>query len=122
MGLDVSHGCWTGAYSAFHHWRKKLCEVAGYGNIDERVGFGGTIPWPDCKDDALVLLLHHSDCDGELRWQDCNAIADGLSRLLPALEKAGDGGGHIHSYAGKTRQFIEGLRKAANAQEDVEFF
>jgi hypothetical protein len=30
MGLDVSHGCWHGAYSAFHRWRVKLAEVAGF--------------------------------------------------------------------------------------------
>jgi hypothetical protein len=29
MGLDTSHGCWHGAYSAFSRWRTKLAEVAG---------------------------------------------------------------------------------------------
>lgn len=42
MGLDTSHGCWHGAYSAFNRWRDKLAEIAGipYG-LMERVW-----PWP----------------------------------------------------------------------------
>jgi hypothetical protein len=28
MGLDTSHNCWHGAYSAFMRWREKLAEVA----------------------------------------------------------------------------------------------
>jgi hypothetical protein len=28
MGLDTSHSCWHGAYSAFMTWREKLAEVA----------------------------------------------------------------------------------------------
>ena len=30
MGLDTSHGCWHGAYSAFTRWRHELARVAGY--------------------------------------------------------------------------------------------
>jgi hypothetical protein len=29
MGLDTTHGCWRGAYSAFNRWRCKLAEVVG---------------------------------------------------------------------------------------------
>jgi hypothetical protein len=29
MGLDISHGCWEGAYSAFMRWRQQIAEVAG---------------------------------------------------------------------------------------------
>src|SRR5437016_2133419 len=29
MGLDTTHDCWHGAYSAFMRWRTKLAEVAG---------------------------------------------------------------------------------------------
>ena len=27
MGLDCSHGCWHGAYSAFMRWRAKLART-----------------------------------------------------------------------------------------------
>jgi hypothetical protein len=29
MGLDTTHGCWHGAYSAFNRWRKTLAKLAG---------------------------------------------------------------------------------------------
>jgi hypothetical protein len=34
MGLDTTHDCWHGAYSAFMRWRRKLAEVAGYPPLD----------------------------------------------------------------------------------------
>lgn len=119
MGLDTTHNCWHGSYSAFHRWRAKICEVSGYGDIKDRQGFGGLKPWP--ADDALCLLLHHSDCDGEIAAKDCGPIADRLEQLMPALRAAGDGGGHIGYYAEKTQQFIDGLRDASAKGEAVEF-
>ena len=119
MGLDTSHDCWHGTYSAFGRWRRKVCEVAGYGNIDDRVGFNGTVPWPE--GDPLVKLLDHSDCDGEIAADDCLGIADRLTELLPALRRAGDGGGHIGSYEEAAIQFIKGLQEAAWKHEPVEF-
>jgi len=118
MGLDTSHDCWHGAYSAFHRWRVKLAEVAGYGNIDDYLGYGGDKDWPE---DPLTVLLNHSDCDGEILSVDCTPLADRLEELLPALKLAGEGGGHIGSYEKKTTQFIMGLRDAAAAGEDVRF-
>ena len=120
MGLDTSHDCWHGAYSAFNRWRTALCEVAGYGALEERAGYvTGGKPWP--KGDVLVELLMHSDCDGSLAADICAPLADRLESLLPALEIKGDGGGHLGGYAEKTRTFIEGLRAAAEAGEPVEF-
>ncbi len=111
MGLDTTHDCWHGAYSYFSEWRKRLCEVAGYGNIKLREGFGGDLPWPD--NDPLVDLLNHSDCDGELLWMRCAAIADRIESLMPAMR--------IADYAQVTQQFIDGLRLAAAKQENVLF-
>lgn len=119
MGLDTTYNCWSGAYSAFHRWRKKLAEVAGYGDLDHYYGFDGNKEWPGKG--VIEKLLHHSDCDGSIGASDCTELADALERLLPALEVAGDGGGHVGGYAQKTRQFIDGLRAAAAAGEDVEF-
>ncbi len=72
----------------------------------------------------LTPLLDHSDCDGVLRAVDCSPMADALEELLPLLEQMGEGGGHVErggGYAGCTRTFIAGLRKAAAEGEDVEF-
>ena len=77
-------------------------------------------PWPDLDSNPLVELLYHSDCDGDLKWQNCNAIADGLEELLPSLERA-DGDSPLPFYAPKTRQWIKGLRIAAEQKENPEF-
>jgi len=119
MGLDTTHGCWNGAYSAFSRWRTKIAEVAGFGNLDDYTGYGGGKVLPPAH--PLTVLLDHSDCDGEIAWQECGPLADALEKLMPSLTLAGDGGGHIGSYAEKTRQFINGLREAALAEENVEF-
>lgn len=39
MGLDTSHNCWHGAYSAFHRWRCKLAEVACLPPLELMEGF-----------------------------------------------------------------------------------
>jgi hypothetical protein len=119
MGLDTSHDCWHGAYSAFGRWRQKLCEIAGYGQLESHVGFGGITPWP--TDDPLCKLLDHSDCDGEILVEDCAPLAARLTELLPALKRSGEGGGHVGSYYGTTVQFICGLLKASSNNENVTF-
>lgn len=100
-------------------WREKLSEVAGYGDLRQREGFGGNVAWPN--GDPLVVLLSHSDCDGEIAAADCGPIADRLEQLMPALRVAGEAGGHIGNFADKTQQFIKGLRAAAAANEPVDF-
>lgn len=113
MGLDTTHNCWHGAYSSFMRWREAVCEVAGYGDIHKRQGFGGCKPWP--TKDALVILLNHSDCDGEIASKDCAPLADRLEQLLPALRNKGV------EHAERAEDFIKGLRLAAARGEDVEF-
>lgn len=148
MGLDTSHGAWHGAYSAFMRWRIKICEVAGLpplllmeGFFDNgspiydpfhhyvKEGLNGTaeqyyvclpIKWSALKPDPLHELLYHSDCEGEIPAASCGPIADSLEKLLPLLPK-GDAGGHIGDYRDKTQTFIDGLRKAAEANEPLDF-
>lgn len=143
MGLDTSHDCWHGAYSAFSRWRDKLAEVAGYtfheiefgrimvdidwGNIEKTIGRDLNGKWPsipvrpDGTSDPLIILLAHSDCEGELQLEYLGALANRLEELIPLLENE-DGGGHVGLYADSTRKFIKGLRNAFDAGENVEFF
>jgi hypothetical protein len=133
MGLDTSHNAWHGAYSAFGRWRDKLAEVAGYRFYrDPRDGreypslnwdaitednlYG---QWEAIPEDPLILLIAHSDCDGEIQPEHCGPLADRLEQLLPRL--SGEGGGHIGLYQEKTRQFVDGLRLAAGLGEPLEF-
>lgn len=147
MGLDTSHDCWHGAYSAFTRWRTKLAEVAGlpplfmmegYFSPDEdlwwlnelreipqgavkRLCQGLPIKWECLKKDVLCELLNHSDCDGILSAKICGPLANRLEKLLLLLPED-DAGGHIGFWRVKTEQFITGLRRAVVANEDVEFF
>jgi hypothetical protein len=122
MGLDTTHECWHGAYSAFMRWRRRLAEVAGYGDYEtwcrEQPHFPATKK--DAERDALTVLLNHSDCDGEIATEYCGPLADRLEQLLPLLDGQEDWG-HIGNYREKTQQFIDGLRRAAAAGEVVEF-
>ena len=124
MGLDTTHDAWHGAYSAFARWREELATTAGildYRNNWPRLDVDPHLlgDWGEHPEEALWLLLAHSDCDGYLMPREAEAIADRLEELLPLLN--GDGGGHIGSYQEKTQQFIDGLRAAVSAGEPVEF-
>jgi hypothetical protein len=78
------------------------------------------IPWDHFQNDPLTKLLHHSDCGGDIAWEDCGPLADRLTELLPRLPEEEDGG-HIGNWRAKTQTFINGLRRASQDQENVEF-
>jgi hypothetical protein len=131
MGLDTSHGCWHGPYSAFQLWRQELARAAGY-EVVEPLRLGQPyyeLPWDQFEDknflgewdsipgdDPLMFLLVHSDCDGVIRPEHGVHLAARLEQLLPLL-----GESHVYSMREDTEQFIDGLRKAAAAGEDVDF-
>ena len=148
MGLDISHDCWSGAYSAFHRWRKEIAKAGGIpleamegffgGHIEDcinvvadRITLGRAIQrfaednlpvkWESLRPDILHVLLNHSDCGGKIEHKNCEPLADRLEKILPRLPE-GDGGGHIGNWRAKTQTFIDGLRRAHDAGEDVEFY
>lgn len=140
MGLDMSHGAWHGAYSAFNRYRDKVAEAAGYPLVDVDV-YGVKYRVPDIDwsaipdgaivgdwhgvnpDDALLYLFAHSDCEGHLKPKACRRLADRLEELLPAINALpNEEFGHIGDYGVKTQQLIRGLRKAAKAGKRLEFF
>jgi len=142
MGLDTSHGCWHGAYGAFSRWRDKLAEVAGYALwpvIHEPDQFGrgygrdtvmidwGHVTeanlqgeWETTPADPLLVLIAHSDCDGVLRPAQAGPLADRLAELLPLLPDE-VAAGHIGHWHTSTQRFIDGLRAAVAADEEVVF-
>jgi hypothetical protein len=117
MGLDTTHDCWSGPYSSFNSWRKNVAKAVGI-NLKEMVGFGGVIPWDETQSDPLHILLNHSDCDGSISWEQCDAIADRLEQVVPLLP-ADEGLPHGDREIAK--RFIAGLRDAAERKENVEF-
>ncbi len=131
MGLDTTHGCWHGAYSSFYRWRTELARLGGYPERDDRgyaldwelfegKNFEGE--WDQTPEDPLLILLVHSDCDGRIEAAHAPFLAGRLEGLLPQLRELPDDGGHIGVWSDKTQAFIDGLRAAAAAGEDVEFW
>lgn len=122
MGLDTTHGCWSGAYSAFSRWRDAIAVAAGISpdwNSYSYENYQGE--WNSPPSDPLLYLLVHSDCDGVIHPEHGTQVAGRLEQLLPQLDSH-EGHGHIQPHLrGVTEQFIAGLREAAEAGEDVEF-
>lgn len=56
MGLDTTHGCWHGAYSAFSRWREELARKAGVpldlmeGYYGFRAGSSESRVWDDAME------------------------------------------------------------------------
>jgi len=132
VGLDTSHGCWHGPYGGFQRWRQELARAAGYRVNEQPSVLRGEsyyeLPWEMFEDknylgewdsipgdDPLMLLLVHSDCDGVIHPQHGVHLADRMEQLLPLLDPG------VYRARENTEQFIDGLRKAAVAGEDVEF-
>jgi hypothetical protein len=128
MGLDTTHDCWHGSYTAFNNWRNAVAIAAGYfvwqcksGDSihemimlewhryqgDEHVG-----EWKEPPTDPLLILFVHSDCDGRIKSEHCAVLADALEKL--EVEE-------LSPSANKTAKFIVGLRLAAATRQDVEF-
>jgi hypothetical protein len=143
MGLDTSHDCWHGAYSAFTRWRNTIAVLAGYdlmnptpqeiaaGVMASReypmIEWSGVVEenfageWHRTPPDPLIVLIAHSDCDGVIHPEQAGPLAKRLEELMPKLREMGDAPGHIGNWADKTEAFIDGLREAAALDEDVVF-
>jgi hypothetical protein len=123
MGLDTTHGCWSGSYSGFSQWRSNIAKAAGYPPADGLTGY--ELPWDKIKDenyqgdwsepppDDLWYLLAHSDCDGVIHSDHAALLTKRLEEVVPLLPD------ELDRELGQ--QFIDGLREAAMAGEDVDF-
>lgn len=121
MGLDVSHGAWSGAYSSFHTWRVALATAAG-GRLEPHPD----VPWmakytydraafdTELQERGFDTLMQHSDCDGRISPQMCKHVADALEHLLPKLARSGE-------MTDRTVRFIEGCRRAHARGEYLDF-
>lgn len=138
MGLDCSHGAWRGAYSAFTRWRNTIAQAAGYSVAKVQYEDGYSAPavmidwghiteaqlhgeWEETPSDPLLVLIAHSDCDGVIKPEQAEPLAARLEELVDNLPTE-DAPGHIGNWRSKTQSFIDGLRKAAAAGENLEFF
>jgi len=122
MGLDVTHGCWQGSYSAFNRFRDALWRVT----YPENPGGWQNMPSGAFKafpsDEPMDYLFYHSDCEGDLEVWMLQPLADRLEAIATALPA--DGTGHLARLGirGTALQFAKGCREAAAAGESVELY
>lgn len=117
MGLDTSHDAWHGPYSSFNQFRKWLGEKIGI-NIYEYEGYGdkGTKELSTIDHD-IQPLLDHSDCDGELTWEQCKRVAKGLKLIIDETPESE----HKDWRYQAALNFRKGCIKAANARQAIDF-
>ena len=124
MGLDISHGAWSGGYASFHDFRVTVCRATAGGYDKETHMFLLGEGYSRKKHPGLFEFIGHSDCDGEISPKMAKKLATELARILPELECFGDGPPHIRNqggYAGCARKLIAACRLAAKRGEPLEF-
>lgn len=81
MGLDFSHCDASWAYSGFDRFRKRLANDIGFKEY-EHINTTNDPLYEKIKDDGLLPLLAHSDCDGELTPEECLRVAPRLREIV----------------------------------------
>ncbi len=138
MGLDTTHDCWHGPYSAFTRWRQALAKAAGYavwnvvlngipaptvmidwGHLGTEAHLMGE--WEETPDDPLLVLIVHHDYTGDIRPAQAGPLADRIEELAQHLPPEEHDSWDPHWMRGRSAQFVAGLRTAAAAGEPVRF-
>jgi hypothetical protein len=139
MGLDMSHGAYSGGYTGFSIIREILCRAAGWPKDGPDKHFeaqsGSRVNWeayPDVSgeafrenvpEDPLICLAAHSDCDGILPVNVLEPLADRIDELTPAALRVADA--EFPGWRGELPELLAdmalGFRAAAENGEDVEF-
>jgi len=87
----VSAPHWS--YSGFGGWRRDSASRVGI-DLDDMVGFGGKIPFPEwnASEPSLIPLLNHSDCDGSLSPTEARSVAAAMRNLGMVASDDSQGG------------------------------
>ena len=122
MGLDTTHDCWHGPYSAFMQWRAELHryihpEHERTLNTIDRLNKAWEQGLYDDQSEPINILMNHSDCDGRIHHEDTLPLAHALELLLGKIPARG----LYDRVRPATERFIKGLRMAHEAGEDVLF-
>jgi hypothetical protein len=133
MGLDTTHDCWHGPYSAFMRWRANLSfhimrerartgdaiasEIERMGTTREAIAKAWEKGLYDDQSVPINVLMNHSDCEDDIEAKDCAPLADALEQLLLSIPARAD----YDSVRPATERFIAGLRRAAARGEKVGF-
>ena len=130
MGLDTTHDCWHGPYSAFARFRVQVAHAVGEptstdnreldlwyrGEFANDKGLMGE--WPENEPaDPIYVLLCHSDCDGVIEHRHILPLAERLIGIASNLVDAPS----ANRFKSTLEQFVDGLQRAHDAREHVEF-
>lgn len=80
MGVNFSYCMAHWTYSFFHDFRVKLANEVGI-DLNQMEGFGGDHLFSNYQD-AIIPLLQHSDCQGELSAEECSRVAPRLREIV----------------------------------------
>jgi len=139
MGLDISHGAWSGSYCSFDRFRCAVAKACGgsfpphadpnldpaYWYIDSEFqepkggpkwGPDGELAW---KWSGLFELLNHPDHTGWISSTVCAVLARNLRDLREKIEANLRVVGHIKSDT--LTRFIAGCELAAEREEELVF-
>lgn len=140
MGLNVSHGCWSGSYGGFGRFREALATAANiplplmYGHYQDALDFVNAngspiarkiaacipIQWHTLTPDPIHVLLNHSDCDGIIEHKDLLSLAIRLD-MLAVMMRESDGRHDVRDYSDAAETFALGCRHAHKAGECLTF-
>ena len=128
MGLHVSHDCWNSSYNEFRRFRRAIAEAIGI-DLLQMQGFTKDgeegVPWESISPSDVHFLLHHSDCDGSIRYPDARKLADALEALLlvSALEEFSPVGTRrgLGGWENTVRKWIDGCRRAYKERRKITF-
>lgn len=90
MGLDlhvatsdeeVAFASRIGSYSSFDEFRKAWAKLLGF-NLEDMDGYGGRVYW---NTQPLQCFFDHSDCDGEISYEDAKTILEQALKDAPEL-------------------------------------
>lgn len=115
MGLNTSHGAYNGPYSSFNEYRREVAKIVGI-NLYNMVGYGWLIEWGKVTDNVKILLAH-SDCNGEISYEDCKLLSDRLKELLIKVPDKKE----PFSLYNFIDQFIKGCDIAYSEKENLRF-
>jgi len=118
MGLNISHGCWQGSYSAFGQWRRAIAHAIGI-DLKAMDGFGGDTLWSALPPDPLHVLLNHPDDSGEIAAEHCPLLFQRLHDIYPLLPLEPEH--NTRSVRARTKKFMRGLRRAIRKNEMLRF-
>lgn len=113
MGLDFSHCDVSWGYIGFGNFRNRLAREINFPEY-ESIRNTDDPAFEKIKEDGLLPLLAHSDCDGDLTPDECRTVAP---RLREIVSKWADD----DKDKSKAIELAEGMEYAASLNESLRF-